>query len=195
MVSPLGWLNPLESLSLRRWTVVWLAVSILGACTSQSDLKQKAGNHQKQEENRPKVSVDLPTPPPESALKIDKKHDDGTFRVEGLTAHRGEYFGSIVEVEGVIAHISEDCNPDKAQKGDNDCPQPHMFIRDTSDADRQLMIVGHDHDFIERADLEAGDESHVFKGTYKKIAREFVASKYGLLVVESIDGEKVDEET
>ena len=140
---------------------------------------------------QPPAQVDLPEPPPASELEIPQKHDDGTFRVRGLIAHRGQHLGSNVEVRGVITDVSEPCDPAQAKRRGESCSKPYLFIRDKEKgADRRLMVVGFTDEFARKADLEAGDE-HVFVGSYKKMAQGFAASESGLLLVDAIDDEKV----
>jgi hypothetical protein len=178
--------------TFRLWIGLALLGLVVGACTGRSDaLKTET---RKQQSDEPKARVDLPSPPPESALTIEKKHDDGTFRVEGLTAHRGEYFGSTVEVKGVVSYRSPDCDPTEAKERGEECPEPHMFIEDGPEADRQLMVVGYPQEFLEDVELDIEGEPHVFKGTYRKLAQGFVASEYGLLYLDSIDGTNVEPE-
>jgi hypothetical protein len=140
---------------------------------------------------KPPAKVDLPEPPPASELEIPQKNDDGTFRVRGLIAHRGQHLGSKVEVRGVITEVSEPCDPARAKRRGETCSKPYLFIRDKEKgADRRLMVVGFTDEFARKADLKAGDE-HVFVGSYKKMAQGFAASESGLLLVDKIDDTKV----
>lgn len=165
-----------------------MALALLVAFTSIGCAKEGDKEKEDSEQKEP-ARVDLPDPPPASGLEIQVKNDDGTFRVRGLTSNRGKHLGSEVEVKGVIASISPECDPSEAKK----CDKPYMIIKDNPDADRPLKVVGHEDEFIDRADLEEGEE-HVFKGTYKKIAAEFISSEYGLLLLDAVDDEKVMEE-
>jgi hypothetical protein len=139
----------------------------------------------------PAANVDLPEPPPASDLEIPEKNDDGTFRVRGLIAHRGQHLDSKVKVRGVITDVSEPCDPARAKQRGESCSKPYLFIEDKEKgADRQLMVVGFTDEFAQKANLKAGDE-HVFVGSYKKMAQGFAASESGLLLVDKIDDEKV----
>lgn len=177
--------------------VLLLALGLaFGAGCSGKKKKKK-----KKKSDLPPAQVSLPDPPPASELKIPEKNDDGTFRVRGLIAHRGKHFGESIELKGIISYISPDCDPTEAKKKGKECPQPYMFVKDSADADAKLMIVGYDHEFLEKNDLredwkerkedEEEPKPHVFKGTYKKLAQGFVATENGLLLVDKIDDKSV----
>lgn len=177
----------------RRWSrsllLLLLALGLLAGACSEG---KKSGESSK-DKDQPPAQVDLPDPPPASALTIPEKNDDGTFRVRGLIAHRGKHLGSKVEVKGIVTSMTEKCDPSKAKKRGEKCPQPHMFIQDDSESDRALMVVGYEDEFIDRADLEKGQQQ-AFKGTYKRLSHGFVASEHGLLLLDAAGDTKVLED-
>jgi len=151
-------------------------------CSSESEADKKKKKH----EDKKPARVDLPDPPPESAFQITEKNADGTFRVRGLIAHRGKYLGEDIEVKGTVTYISPDCDPAEAERKGEECPKPYMYIKDSEDAEDQLMIVGFKRELLDRADIEKGN-THVFKGNYKELAQGFVRTENGLLLVDMVD--------
>lgn len=163
---------------------VVLAVFLLTAgigCSSKS----KEDDKKKKKKDLPPAQVDLPSPPPESAFDIKKKNPDGSFRVRGLIAHRGQYLGNDIEVKGTVTYISPECDPAEAKRKDKECPKPYMYIKDGKDAEDQLMIVGYKRELLDRAEIEKG-KSYVFKGKYKELAQGFVRTESGLLLVDKV---------
>ena len=180
--------------------IATVALLLAVGCSSGKEKKKK-----KKKKNLPPAQVDLPDPPPASELKIPEKNPDGSFRVEGLIAHRGKHFGEKVEIKGIISYLSPDCDPTEAKKKGKECPQPYMYIQDGEEAERKLMVVGYDQEFIEdneiksarqikEEDEDAELKKHVFKGTYKKLAQGFVATEQGLLLLDKVDDMNVIEE-
>lgn len=133
-----------------------------------------------------KKKVKLPEPPGPEAFEVESKHPDGTLRVKGLIFNPDEYLGQTVTVRGFVSKTIGDCDPGK----DKDCPEPHLFLKDDSTATEQLLVIGVPK---ERLDSFDSDKTYDFEGKYKKSASGFTASKTGLLVVEKINGEPVDE--
>lgn len=168
----------------QRSLLLAFAATLLLAAGCSSGNKESA-DKKKKNPNLPPARVELPEKPPASALEIPEKNDDGTFRVRGLIAHRAKHLGDTVEITGTITYISPDCDPSEAKEKGEECPEPYLIIKDEKEADDKMMVVGHDKEFLEEADLETGQE-FVFKGTYKKIAQGFVASENGLLLVDKI---------
>ncbi|MFP4598534.1 MAG: hypothetical protein ACLFVJ_09805 [Persicimonas sp.] len=143
-------------------------------------------------ENQDPAQVDLPSAPPASAFDIPEKNDDGTLRVEGLIQYQDKHLGKEVKVTGFISEVLGDCDPNKAKKRDEPCPKPHYIITDEEGDEKELMVVGFDREYFEKAGVEQG-ETHVFEGTYKKIAQQFVNSENGLLLLDRIgDAEAVE---
>ena len=69
-----------------------------------------------------------------------------------------------------------------------------MVIRDDEEgAEKLLLVVGYDDDFLKRAKLEEGT-THRFQGTYQMFGRGFTASEDGLLVLSQIDDVPVTKE-
>ncbi len=140
--------------------------------------------------NLPPPNVDLPPAPPASAFEIAEKHSDGTLRVEGLIHHQENHLGGEVEVKGVITWMSKECDPKKAKKAEEKCPEPHLYIQDAPNERARLQVVGYDDDFLKRVKLEVGQE-HVFKGQYQKVAQGFVATEDGLVLLDYVGEEPV----
>ena len=194
-------LNPGERLmakpsalnSRRHLLVLLLAMVCAGfALTGCSNGEEgKEGDDKKSDQ--PPAQVDLPEPPPASAYEVQEKNQDGTFRIAGLIRYRAKYLGEPVRVKGVISGISADCDPKKAKEEGKECPEPHFTIKDTPDAEKDMMVVGFKQEFVEEAKLEEGNE-HVFEGTYKKVAQGFVASEDGLILLDKVDDKSVLEE-
>jgi hypothetical protein len=143
--------------------------------------------------NLPPAQVDLPSPPPASAFEIAERNDDGTLRVEGLIQYQDKHLDGEVTVKGTLVEILGDCDPKKAKEAGEPCPEPHYIIKDEPDAQKELMVVGFDRDFLDEAELEVGD-THTFEGSYRKIAQQFVNSENGLLLLDKVDDISVLEE-
>jgi len=143
--------------------------------------------------NAPAPTINLPDPPPESGFAVPEKNDDQTLRVEGLIHYQDKYLDNPVEVKGEIVRISAPCDPKKAKRKGEKCPEPNLFIKDSKDSQKFMRIVGYDEDFQKKAKLEVGGV-HVFKGTYKKVAQGFVATEDGLVLVDYVDDMPVLEE-
>lgn len=164
---------------------------IATGCSSEGDADDSQA--EAEDSNLPPAQVDLPEPPPASAYEVQEKNQDGTLRIAGLIRYQADHLDKSVRVKGVISQISADCDPKKAKEEGKECPEPHFLIKDTPDAEKNLLVVGFKQEFVEDADLEAGNE-HVFEGTYKKVAQGFVASEDGLLLLDKVDDESVLEE-
>jgi hypothetical protein len=158
-----------------------LAVSLAFAC-EESETKK---DEQATDPNMPPAQVDLPSPPPASAFNIPEKNDDGTLRVEGIIQYKDKHLENRVRVKGVVTQILGDCDPKKAKKTGEPCPQPHYIIQDEEGAEKELMVVGFDREFFEKAKTKVG-ETHTFEGTYKQMAQQFVNSENGLLLLDKI---------
>jgi hypothetical protein len=171
-------------------TLAAFLVLILAACNGSSDVKTEKT---KEDPNLPPAQVSLPSPPPESAYQIPEKNPDGTFRVEGLIHNRDKYLDQQVEVKGIIVRLSEECDPKKAKRAGEECPEPNLFIRDNAEAESAMRVVGYDDDFVKKAKLEEGQE-RVFKGTYQKVAQGFVATEDGMILLDYVDDIAVLEE-
>ena len=162
--------------------VLMLAVNLATAC-EESDAKN---GEQPGDPNQPPAQVDLPSPPPASAFNIPEKNDDGTLRVEGLIQYQEKHLGNKVRVKGVIVEKLGDCDPAKAKKTGKPCPEPHFLIKDEKGAEKQLMVVGFDREFFEKAKNAKIGETQVFEGSYQKMAQEFVNSGDGLLLLDKV---------
>lgn len=120
----------------------------------------------------PEAVVDLPSAPPDSALEIQERNDDGTLRVEGVISHRDQYIGEHVEVRGTISEIiGDDCDP--SHPNVDSCPRLHLMVRDHPDDDLELRVVGFLDSFLREADLTE-DEEFVFEGQFVRQAHDFV---------------------
>jgi hypothetical protein len=162
----------------------------LFACNGSSDVETEKT---KEDPNLPPPQVSLPSPPPASAYQIPEKNPDGTLRVEGLIYNRDKYLDQQVSVKGVIVRMSKECDPKKAKKAGEECPEPNLFIRDNPEAESAMRVVGYKDDFIKKAKMEEGQE-RVFKGTYQKVAQGFVATEDGLILLDYVDEIPVLEE-
>ncbi len=159
-----------------------LAVTFAIACNKSKD----ADDGQKADPNLPPAQVDLPSPPPASAFNIPEKNDDGTLRVQGLIQYKDKHWDKKVRVKGVIVKINGDCDPAKAKKKGETCLEPHFIIKDKKGAEKQLAVVGFKRDFFKKAKVKVG-ETHVFEGSYKKMAQQFVNSGDGLILLDKLD--------
>jgi hypothetical protein len=171
-------------------TALTCASLLLSGCNQGEEADDGAD---KQNSDQPPAHVDLPEPPPASAFEVQEKNDDGTFRVAGLIRYRDKYLGDTVRVKGVITSLSPECDPKKAKEEGKECPAPHFMIKDSPDAEKDMMVVGFKQEFVEEAGLEEGNE-HVYEGTYKKVAQGFVASEDGLILLDQVDDKSVLEE-
>lgn len=166
-----------------------MAVALACACSESNESSEEA----QVDPNLPPAQVDLPSPPPASAFDIPETNDDGTMRVEGLIQYQTKHLGSPVRVKGVVVQIEGDCDPKRAKKKGEECPEPHFVIKDEEGAEKELMVVGFDRDYFDKVDVEKG-QTHTFEGTYKKIAQQFVNSENGLLLLDKVGEVSVLEE-
>lgn len=164
-------------------TLAAFLVLALAACNGSSDVKTEKT---KEDPNLPPAQVSLPSPPPASAYKIPETNADGSLRVEGLIYNRDKYLDQQVEVKGIIVRLSKECDPKKAKKAGEECPEPNLFIRDSADGEAAMRVVGYKDDFVKKAELEEGQQ-RVFKGTYQKVAQGFVATEDGLILLDYVD--------
>ncbi|MEZ4460036.1 MAG: hypothetical protein R3E66_09960 [bacterium] len=169
--------------SLLRVGAILTAVVSLGACDPPATVQVE---DEKVDDKLPPARVDLPDPPPASGFTIPEKNSDGTMRVEGLIHHQEKFLDQKVDVKGLIVKLSTPCDPKKAKKTGDPCPEPNLFIKDDADAQKVLRVVGYDEDFVKKSKLAEGEE-HVFKGTYSKVAQGFVATEDGLLLLDYVD--------
>lgn len=169
--------------------VLSLLVCFAIACNSDESEKTK----EKVDPNLPPAQVDLPSPPPASAFEIPETNDDGTLRVQGLIQYQDKHLDKAVRVKGTVVQILGDCDPKKAKKNEKICPEPHFIIKDEKNAEKELMVVGFDRDFLKKADAEVGEE-HVFEGNYRKMSQQFVNSESGLISLVKIDDTPVRED-
>jgi len=176
--------------SVRSAVVALFAFALVAGCSSGSGDEKKK---EKKPDRLPPESVDLPDPPPASEFEIPEKNDDGTFRVRGLIAHQGKHLGEKVEVSGVVSFISPECDPAEAKKRGEECPEPYLYLKDSEEADQQMMAVGIDREFIEETELEEG-ETYEVEGIYKKQSHGFVATESGLLLLDRVGDERVTED-
>ena len=169
-----------------------VAAAALALSTACSNSGEKAKKNDESDSNQKPAQVDLPDPPSKSSFQIPEKNPDGTLRIEGIIQYRDKYLDKPVRIKGVIAKPFEECDPSEAKEKGEECPEPHMIIKDDPDADKSLMVVGFKKRYVEESelDLSKGTE-HVFQGTYQKVAQGFVASEKGLLLVDKIDEESV----
>ena len=168
---------------MRLNTIAALLVLGLVACNDASDVKTEKSE---EDPNLPPANVSLPDPPPASAYEIPEKNPDGTLRIEGLIHNKDKYMEQQVELKGLIVKMSAECDPKKAKKAGEECPEPNLFIRDNAEAELALRVVGYKPEYIKKAKLEEGQERR-FKGTYQKVAQGFVATEDGLLLLDFVD--------
>jgi len=167
---------------ISRLTLLGFALIALLACDEKG---QVAVEEDEIDPNLPPARVDLPTPPPASGFEVAEKNADGSLRVEGLIHHQEKHLDEKVSVKGVIVRISPPCDPKKAQKQGEKCPEPSMFIKDTQDSQAVLRLVGFDDEFIKKKKVEVGQE-HTFRGSYQKVAYGFVATEDGLILLDYV---------
>jgi hypothetical protein len=170
--------------------VTLMAATSLSVACDDSEATKPA---EEVDPNQPPAQIDLPSPPPASAFNIPEKNDDGTLRIAGLIHHQEKHLGNVVSVKGVIVQVLGDCDPKKAKKAGETCDKPHYLISDEEGAEKKLAVVGFERDFFDEAKTEVG-QTHVFSGTYKKIAQGFVNSGDGLLLLDKLGEISVLEE-
>lgn len=135
----------------------------------------------------PAPTVSLPEPPAAEEFIIKEKNDDGTLRVQGLIENKAKYMDKEVVVKGKVVKLSPECDPAKAKKNNEKCPDLHMVIQDDEeDAEKQILVVGYRPDFLKRSKLKE-DEVHQFKAMYKMTGWGFTASEDGLLELLAMD--------
>jgi len=161
----------------------------VAACSSGEKDKKK----EKKADRLPSEKVNLPSPPDDSEFEIPLKNPDGTFRIRGLTAHQADHLGEKVTVKGYLSRISPECDPAKAKKKGEECPEPYLYFKDSEDGDAQMMGVGIKREFIEDSELEEG-KTYEVEGTYTKSSHGFVATEDGLLLLDKVGEHSVIEE-
>lgn len=166
-----------------------LSFAGIAACSSGGDKKKK----EKKADRLPPEKVSLPSAPDDSEFEIPLKNSDGTFRIRGLVAHQADHLNSKVTVKGYLSRISEECDPAKAKKEGEECPEPYLYFKDSEDGDTRMMGVGIEREFIEDAELEEG-ETYEVEGTYTKSSHGFVATEDGLLLLDKVGEHNVMEE-
>jgi hypothetical protein len=171
--------------------LVCVALTFAAACDQGGG---DADEESEKSSTLPPPVVDLPEPPTAEQFVIPEKNDDGTLRVEGIIENRDDYLDKKVEIKGVVVQVSEECDPKEAREKGEKCPEPHFYIKDEVDARKQLLVVGYDQEFVERVELEPGEEVHLFGGTYALLGRGFAATEDGLLKLDAIDEKPVIEE-
>jgi len=137
-------------------------------------------------------SVSLPGVPGDEAFTIKERNDDGTFRVIGLIENKDNYLQKQVEVSALVSQISENCDPGKAAKEGQTCPEPFLVIKDGDDADEQMLVVGFQHEVLKKAKVKLGEVASL-KGTYVMDSQGFSATETGLIVLDEIGGVSVAE--
>lgn len=131
--------------------------------------------------------VDLPDPPPASGFIIPEANQDGTLRVVGMVEHKDKHLDKPVTVKGFVASISPDCDPKTAKKKEQECPEPHLIIKDDMDSDRAMLVVGFEPELVKKAKLEVG-EQYDFKASYQMMAQGFTATEDGVLLLDEVNG-------
>ena len=160
-----------------------LTLTLTLACDDTGTVKVDKAE---EDPDTPAARVDLPDPPPASGFQVPEKNNDNTLRVEGLIHYQEKYLDQQVEVTGVVIRLSDPCDPGKAKKAGESCPEPNLFIKDDQDAQKVLRVVGYEEEFVKKAKLEPG-QTRKFKGMYKKVAQGFVATEDGLLLLDFVD--------
>ena len=169
------------------------ALLIMAACEHPPSNVTIEESATRSEDTTPPV-VSLPPAPSAQDFIIKEKNPDGSLRVQGLVEYKDKYLDQEVVVKGKIVKMSELCDPAKAAKENKKCLQPHMLIQDDeSDAEKLLMVVGYDADFVKRAKLEEGGV-HQITGRYKMMGYGFTASEDGLLELLQLDETSLFEE-
>ena len=169
-----------------KWTYTLSSALIVFAISACNDASSVQVEETKENPNQPAARVDLPDPPPASGFEVPERNNDKTLRVEGLIHYQEKYLDQSVEVSGEVMRISQKCDPKKAKKKGESCPEPNLFIKDDKDGQKVMRIVGYKPEFVKKAKLEVG-QRHVFKGTYKKVAYGFVATEDGLILLDYLD--------
>lgn len=182
--------HPLRSSSSVLHAIALAVLLILASACSSPGGPEIPADEFPPDPDLPPAVVELPAPPPASAFEIREFNDDGTLRVEGLISNRDRYLEETVRVRGVITEIEGDCDPAKAKKRGEPCPKPHLFIRDHSDDDRRIMVVGYPPKFLADAKLKTGQD-YLFTGSYKQMADGFVSTEDGLITLSAVDDKEV----
>jgi hypothetical protein len=142
----------------------------------------------KRAEGQAAPSVSLPEAPPSSGFVIPETNPDGTMRILGLIHNRDNHLHKEITVKGTLIQVSEDCDPAKAKKKEESCPEPFMTIQD--DDKIPFRVVGFKPEFIKKAKLKVGD-SYDFKGVYELTTQGFAATEDGLLLLNEVNGAAV----
>ncbi len=180
-----------SSMNALRLSLMALLVAFAVACDDSGTVKVDKAE---EDPSLPPPNVSLPDPPPASGFEVPKRNNDNTLRVEGLIHYQDEFLDQQVEVKGVIVQISKPCDPKKAKKNGEECPEPYLTFKDDQDGQKFMRAVGYKEEYIKKAKLEIGGEPRVFKGTYKKVAQGFVATEDGLILLDFVDDVPVLEE-
>ena len=148
--------------------------------------------------------VNLPPVPPMPLMEIPETHDDGSWSIMGILRNRDQHMGQTVTVSGLLQDVYE-CELAAAQRAEAErnargrrgapaeppapvagCNYPHMFIADTMNSPRRIMLVDYQAEYYE-PQMEPGLR-YTVRGRYTTSSRGFTATEDGLIVVSSIRG-------
>ena len=130
-------------------------------------------------EAKPTGRVDLPPLVKLAGSLPPEKHDDGTFRIDGLLARRSMYLGEAVKLKGYVLEVYQ-C-PKKAKK----CEPPHVWVG-TSPAggEKKLPIVNFPDEKLLKK-LKVG-QPYIIEGVFRRRSDRGFTRSAGLIVQSSI---------
>lgn len=145
-------------------------------------------------------NVNLPPVPELPLLDIPREYDDGSLSVIGLMIERDKHMLEEVTLSAMVVEIYECDEADpKVKKGKEEsedglvegCQYPHVYIADTPDSPKRLLVTGYDAQHYEPQLQET--TRYRFKGTYSIQASGFSSSENGLLIADSIEGSGLEQ--
>lgn len=139
-------------------------------------------------------NVNLPPVPELPLLDIPREYDDGSLSVIGLMIERDKHMLEEVTISAMVVEIYE-CDIESDEESEDGlvegCQYPHIYIADTPDSPKRLLVTGYDAQHYEPQLQET--TRYRFNGTYSIQASGFSSSENGLLIADSIEGSGIEQ--
>jgi hypothetical protein len=166
---------------------IGLALSLLGACTSNSSGAIMA---EPVATTLPPIKVDLPPAPSFAASDIPLKFPDGAMTIHGLRKGKAEFLTKDVKVRGFLLEVYQ-CPVCPKGQTCKLCDQPHFFLGDKADTKKEkaLMVVDYLGPKQKPPALTVGKQYDI-EGTFSINSPTGFGSSDGLLVFTKMSDDK-----
>ena len=126
--------------------------------------------------------IDLPKVIDLEALMPALKHNDGSYRIDGLLMRSAEHLEEEMEVTGYITELSPKCpRPKKGQIVN--CPQPYFLLSDVIGATiHKLKVADMERKKLRRLKV---NKKYKVKGVFQTSSKSGYLSSEGLLTFQS----------